>query len=231
MPLSPDPETSFVKLGDVMCEGVTSHEEAAWLRNEVADEEQRLAAILARNDSILKLTGVAAMVMALDRHSYEVGAANAAEDVAEAYGVSRAAAKRMIEEDGGGPIQVNASTQFRVAENILETEPCDPGHETGRLYVVIHNDSLDPYGTSKIAVGSRETGTGEGEDVYSPAVPGVPGDLYLAEQHLAVVGSLVDVIKREMRLGKLSHLGRSGYYDTLVVQGFKLPEVDCAESA
>ncbi len=220
--LVPDPETlSWVEAGNVVCEGVTSPEEAAWLRAQVAPQEDTLQRLLARNHAVLFASGIVADVIAMDRQAYRDATLDAKHDVAAFHGISEVEAERLIEENGTCPIHVDGSTQFRVAENILLEEPCDPSHVENTLYVVIYNGP-DPDEQSVSTVGTRIANEGQ-EDIFNPAVRGVPGDLWLSEQKLATVGSLVDIMKAAMAAGRLPDLGESGYYDTLVVSGLSTP--------
>lgn len=230
MLLPPQPgESHWNQTGEVMCVDVTSPEESAWLRRQVAPEEARLSRFLAHNNSVLLLTGIAMKVMGMDKHAYEAGSRSAAEEIAEIEGISVQEVMALMAAEEGGPQRIDSTTQFRVAENILEEEPRDPSLESGKLYIVIHNGP-DPDDYMPHEVGTRIIG-GDGEpDVFSPVIAGVPGDYFLNEREVAVVGSLVDLIRTDYEAGNLPHLGDSGYYDTLVVEGLSAP-IDIAEAA
>ncbi|HEX5797481.1 MAG TPA: hypothetical protein VFX86_03760 [Candidatus Saccharimonadales bacterium] len=230
--LVPDPEAPrWIQTGEVMCTDVTSAEEAQWLRAQVASEEARLRRFLEHNHSSLMLTGIAAKVMVMDEHAYKEGARGAAEDIAETYGISLEVAMQKVAENGGGPQKVDETTQFRVAENVLEDEPRDPDLETDSLYVVVYNGPIPEEEHSVIEIGSRIRGIDGEPDAIDVSVSGVPGDMYLTEREVATVGSLVDLIKSDYESGNLPHLGDSGYYDTLVVEGFAAPLEDLPKAA
>ncbi len=223
MLMPPEPgELRWNQTGNVMCMDIASAAEGEWLREQVADEEERLDRRLERNHSILFLTGIGSYAMALDAHAYEQGAGAAIEEIAAIRDVSTEAVAQELEEKGSGPIKVDGNTQFRVAKNVQEEEPCDPDHETDILYVVIHNGP-DPDDHSVVEVGSREIGADGEQDVFSPAVQSMPGDLWLSVQGVAVVGSLIDGFDQEITAGRFPNLGRSGYHDTLVVKGVSSP--------
>ncbi|HYH35936.1 MAG TPA: hypothetical protein VD706_00355 [Candidatus Saccharimonadales bacterium] len=218
MPIREEGYPTWTQRGNVMCVEVRTPEEDGWLRmqSDVVQEEALLNRHLARNHSILVLSGIAQDIMNIDRHTYEDAALAAREDVTDFHDISGDEAEHMIMQDGPGPIEITSKTEFRVGENLLEEEPCDPTIAERELYVVIWNgpDDYIPH-----AVGTKYVGAEGEEDEFDPAVKNRSGDLWLSERKLAVVDALLDPIKQDIANGRLPRLGLSGRYDTLVVAG------------
>lgn len=245
MLLPPNPEAPrWFQQGSIMYEGITLPYEAHRLHEVVSGEEALLNQLLASNNEMLIDTGISAKVIDLNGAVVEAliaddpppsisdeilelseeGSEEELEEQLE-YDEELAGAEDDLE---GYTIPVNETTQFRVAENIELSEPCDPDLAEGRLYVVIYNGP-SPDDFAAVEVGTRIYQPEEKDDIIIPNTDDTPVELHLTELEVATVGILVSRIKQPWLKGRLPHLGDSGYYDTLVIEASEGPEL--AEAA